>query len=113
MAKSSKSSRTARNERQKVVEEMRAKQKAADRRGSMIVIVCVLVAVGIIVAAAWGPVVDHFRQQKYEGKALEQIGAPASACQKPTTKPANGNQQHLPDGAPVSYPDNPPAFGQH
>ena len=114
MAKSSKSSRTARTERQKVVEEMRAKQKAAERRrGRIIVIVCVVVALGIIVAAAWGPVVDHFRQQKYEGKALEQIGAPASVCQKPTTKPANGNQQHIPDGSPVSYPDNPPAFGEH
>ena len=41
-----------------------------------------------------------------------QIGAPASVCQKPTTKPANGNQQHIPDGSPVSYPDNPPAFGK-
>jgi hypothetical protein len=117
MAKSSKSSgssRTTRTERKKVVEEMRARQKAAERRrGGMIVAVCVLIAVGIIVAAAWGPVTDHFRQQKYAGKALEEIGAPASVCQDPTTKPAEGNQQHLPDGAPVSYPDNPPAFGEH
>jgi hypothetical protein len=117
MAKSSKSSgssRTSRSERQKVVEEMRARQKAAERRrGGMIVAVCVLVAVGIIVAAAWGPVTDHFRQQKYAGKALEEIGAPASVCQEPTTKPAQGNQQHLPDGSPINYPDNPPAFGEH
>jgi hypothetical protein len=114
MAKSSKSSRTTRTERQKVIEEMRAKQKAAERRrGSMIVLVCVLVAVGIIVAAAWAPITDHFRQQKYAGKALEQIGSPATACQKPSTKPANGNQQHLPNGAPVNYTDNPPAFGEH
>jgi len=114
MAKSSKSSRAARTERQRVVEEMRAKQKAAERRrGTMIVAVCVLVAVAIIVAAAWGPVTDHFRQQKYAGKALEDIGSSAAVCQKATTKPANGNQQHIPDGSPVSYPDNPPAFGEH
>ena len=70
MAKSSKSSRTTRTERQKVIEEMRAKQKAAERRrGSVIVTVCLLVAVGIIAAAAWGPITDHFRQQKYAGKA--------------------------------------------
>jgi hypothetical protein len=114
MAKQSKSSRAARTERQKVVEQMRARQKAAERRrGGIIVALCVLVAVLIIGAAAWGPVSDHFKQQKYAGKALEQIGSPASTCQKPTTKPANGNQQHIPDGSPVSYPDNPPAFGEH
>ncbi len=114
MAKSSKSSRSSRTERQKVVEQMRAQQKAAERRrGGVIVAVSVLVAVGIIVAAAWGPVMDHFQKQKYDGKALEAIGAPAGACQEPTTKPANGEQQHLPDGSPISYPDNPPAFGQH
>jgi hypothetical protein len=113
-SKSSGSSRTARKERQRVIEEMRAKQKAAERRrGGIIVAVCVLVAVGIIVAAAWGPVVDHFRQQKYAGKALEQIGSSAAVCQKPVTKPATGNQQHLPDGSPISYSDNPPAFGEH
>jgi Protein of unknown function (DUF3105) len=114
MAKSSKSSRSSRTERQKVVEQMRAQQKAAERRrGGVIVAVCLLVAVGIIVAAAWGPVMDHFQKQKYDGKALEAIGAPAAVCQEPTTKPANGEQQHLPDGSPISYPDNPPAFGQH
>ena len=114
MAKSSKSSKAARTERQKVIEEMRAQQKAAERRrGGMIVTVCVVVALGIIVAAAWGPVTDHFKQQKYAGKALEEIGAAASVCQEPTTKPATGNQQHLPDGSPVDYPDNPPAFGEH
>ena len=30
-----------------------------------------------------------------------------------TTKPADGNQQHLADGSPVTYPDAPPAFGKH
>jgi Protein of unknown function (DUF3105) len=114
MAKSSKSSRSARTERQKVVEQMRAQQKAAERRrGGIIVAVSLLVAVGIIVAAAWGPVTDHFQKQKYDGKALQEIGAAATACQQPTTKPATGSQQHLPDGSPVSYPDNPPAFGEH
>jgi Protein of unknown function (DUF3105) len=114
MAKSSKSSRSARTERQKLVEQMRAQQKAAERRrGGLIVAACVLVAVGIIVAAAWGPVTDHFRTAKYADKPIDQIGAPAGSCRKPTTKAATGNQQHLPDGSPISYPDNPPAFGKH
>src|SRR6185295_10809016 len=94
MAKSSKSSRTVRSERQKVVEQMRAQQKAAERRrGQAIVAICVFVAVAIIVAAAWGPVVDHFRTAKYANKAVEEIGAPASVCLKSTTKPATGNQE--------------------
>jgi hypothetical protein len=114
MAKSSKSSKSARTERQKVVEQMRAQQKAAERRrGSLIVAVCVLVALGIIVAAAWGPVTDHFRTSKYSGEPIDQIGSPVGSCQKPTTKPATGTQQHLADGSPVSYPENPPAFGKH
>jgi Protein of unknown function (DUF3105) len=113
-SKSSSSSRASRTERQRVVEQMRAQQRAAERRrGQGIVLVCVVIALGIIVAAAWGPVTDHFRTQKYAGKPIEQIGAAASACQKPTTKPATGEQQHLPDGTPVDYPDSPPAFGEH
>ena len=111
MAKSSKSART---DRQKVVEQMRAQQKAAERRrGTIIVAACVLVAVGIVAAAATGPILDHFRTSKFSGKPLTDIGAPASVCQPVTTKPADGNQQHLADGSPVSYPDSPPAFGKH
>jgi hypothetical protein len=111
MAKSSKSERT---DRQKVVEQLRAQQKAAERRrGLAIVAVCVLVAVGIVAAAAAGPILDHFRTSKYSGKPLAQIGAPASVCQKVVSKPADGNQEHLPDGSPVTYTDAPPAFGKH
>jgi hypothetical protein len=114
MAKSSKSSKAARTERQQVVEQLRAQQRAAERRkSSLIVAVCVLVAVGIIGAAAWGPVTDHFRTSTYKNKAIEDIGSPASSCQKPTTKPATGNQEHLADGSPVDYTDSPPAFGKH
>src|SRR3954449_3336962 len=105
-----KSSRNARTDRQKVVEEMRAKQKAAERRrGTIIVVACVLVAVGIVAAAAFGPIMDSIRTSKYSGKPLTGIGSPASVCQKVTTKPADGQQQHLPDGSAVSYPDAPPA----
>ncbi len=109
-----KSSKNARSDRQKVVEEMRAKQKAAERRrGTIIVVACVLVAVGIVAAAAIGPILDHVRTSKFSGKPLTEIGAPAAVCQPVITKPANGQQQHLADGAQVSYPDSPPAFGQH
>ena len=111
MAKSSKSTRS---DRAKVVEQMRAQQKAAERRrGTIIVVGCVLVAVGIVAAAAIGPILDHMRTSKFSSKPLSDIGAPASVCQPVTTKPADGNQQHLADGSAVTYTDAPPAFGKH
>jgi hypothetical protein len=114
MAKSSKSSKTLRNERQKVVEQMRAQQKAAERRrGLTIVVVCAVVAVLIIGLAAFKPIKDWWDGREFRGKDVSEIGAAASVCVKPTTKPATGQQQHLADGSPISYPDSPPAFGKH
>ena len=99
MAKSSKSART---DRQKVVEQMRAEQKAAERRrgtdhrggvrpggrghrGSR----------GVRPDHGLDPDLEVQRQA-----ARPASGRPASVCQKVTTKPADGNQQHLPDGSP-------------
>jgi hypothetical protein len=114
MAKSSKTSKRERSERQRIVEQMRAEQKRAERRrGMIIVVICSVVAVGIVVAAAWKPVHDAVQKSQFDGKSLSQIGAAASVCQTPTTKPATGNQQHIPEGSAVSYPDAPPAFGKH
>lgn len=114
MAKSSKSSKAARTERQRLVEQMRAQQKAAERRrGMMIVVVCSVVAVLIVGLAAYQPVKNWWDGRAYRGKDVAQIGAPASVCRKPTTKPATGNQQHIPDGSPVTYSEAPPAFGKH
>src|SRR3954452_15464108 len=113
MAKTSKS-KTLRNERQKVVEQMRAEQKAAERRrGLTIVVVCAVVAVLIVGLAAYKPIKDWYDGRAFRGKDVAEIGAPASVCVKPTTKPATGNQQHLANGSPVDYPDSPPAFGKH
>ncbi len=110
----SKSSRTTRTERQQLVEQMRAEQRRAERRrGMVIVMVCSLVAVLIVGLAAYRPIKDWWDTRSYRSKSLAQIGSPASVCQLVTTKPADGNQQHIPDGSPVSYPDAPPAFGKH
>jgi hypothetical protein len=109
-----KSSKTNRSERQKAIEQLRAQQKAAERRrGMTIVAACSLVAVVIVGLAAYQPVKSWWDTRSYRGKDLAEIGAPASVCQRVTTKPAAGNQQHLADGSPVSYPDSPPAFGEH
>ena len=111
MAKTTKS---AKSDRQAVIEQMRKKQKGADRRrGFAIVGVCILVAVLIVGAAAYKPIKDWWDGRAYDKLALSEIGSPASVCQDVTTKKADGTQDHVPTGTPVDYKDAPPAFGAH
>ncbi|MCW2764105.1 MAG: hypothetical protein JWO11_64 [Nocardioides sp.] len=106
--------KTAKTDRQAVIEEMRKKQKGAEkRRGFAIVGVCVVIALLIIGAAAYQPIKDAWDLRKFNNIAVSDIGAPASACQKVTTKPADGNQDHVAPGTPIAYTDAPPSFGQH
>lgn len=111
MAKTSKSDKSS---RQTVVDEMRKKQKSAGRRrSSIIIVVCVAVALAIIAYPVYTILQDKRETAKFSSKALEDIGAPASACQDITTKKADGNQNHVPVGTPVDYTIAPPAFGAH
>ncbi|MCW2796374.1 DUF3105 domain-containing protein [Nocardioides sp.] len=104
----------AKTDRQAVIEEMRKKQKGAEkRRGYAIVGVCLVLALLIIGAAAYQPIKDWWDLRQFNNVDVSAIGAPASACQKVVTKPANGEQQHVPEGTPVDYQDAPPAFGSH
>jgi hypothetical protein len=106
--------KSQRSERQQVVTQMLNRQQAAERsRGLLIVGVCVVVAVLIVGAAAYKPIKDRIDVSRLDGESLSQLGAPASACQKITTKPATGNQQHVDVGTPLDIKDFPPAFGQH
>ncbi|WP_395693805.1 DUF3105 domain-containing protein [Nocardioides sp.] len=111
MAKSGKS---AKSDRQAVVEQMRKQQQSAERRrSSIIVVVCVAVALAIVAVPAYTIIKNKLDERKYTSKALDQIGAPASACQDIVTKKADGNQNHVPVGTPVDYTTAPPAFGPH
>jgi len=106
--------KSSKSDRQAVIDEIRKKQKGADkRRGYAIVGVCSLVALLIVVAAAYRPVKNWYDLRKFEGIDLASIGAPAKVCDKVTTKPADGNQQHVPTGSQVTYDSAPPAFGSH
>jgi hypothetical protein len=108
VAKQDKTSRRA------VIDDIRNKQKSAERRrGGMILGVAVLVGLLIIGAAAYKPVKDWIDLRSFEGKDLSEIGAAADVCQKVETKKAEGNQDHVDPGTPLAYPDSPPAFGQH
>ena len=110
MAKSTKSTRD--RDRRAVVEQMRRDQKKAERRRTIVVIaVCVVVALVIIGLAA----IPLIKQNKLTSGDLAAIGASekAAGCSPLQTKKANGNQDHKPEGTPITYPDAPPAFGPH
>ncbi|NPD05532.1 DUF3105 domain-containing protein [Nocardioides sp. zg-1308] len=104
----------AKTDRQAVIDSIRSQQsRSENRRGMAIVGICVLVAVVIVGAAAFKPVKDWYDLRAYSSASLSEIGAEASVCKKVTTKPAEGNQDHVDVGTPMSYPDAPPAFGTH
>jgi len=104
----------AKTDRQAVIDQMRKKQKSAERRrGTVIVVTCVVIALAIVGIAVVPIVIDKMNARELNGTALADLGSPASVCQKVTTKKADGNQEHVPVGTEVDYPDSPPAFGKH
>jgi len=108
-----KTTKSEKSDRQKVIEDIRRKQKSAEKRqGRMIVGICVVAALLIVGLAAFNPLRTWFEQKKYDDEALADIGAPASVCEDVTTKDATGSGDHR-DGEQVEYDDAPPAFGPH
>jgi hypothetical protein len=106
--------KSSKSDRQAVIDEIRRKQKGAEKkRGFAIVGVCALVALLIVAAAAYRPVRNWYDLRKFKDIDLASIGAPASDCDKVTTKKADGNQQHVPAPSQVVYTTAPPAFGSH
>jgi hypothetical protein len=99
-------------DRRAVIEQMRRDQQRAERRRTYIVVsVCVVIALVIVGAAA----IPLIKQNQQTSGPLASIGASKSAagCLAVVTKKANGNQEHRPQGTPITYPDAPPAFGPH
>ena len=100
--------------RRAVADQVRKQQARQQRRQTLSIVgVSIAIALIIIGAAAYKPVTDWWDKRQFEGKNLEAIGAPATVCQKVTTKAATGNQQHVAEGTPITYKDAPPAFGEH
>ena len=106
--------KTAKTDRQAKIDQIRSKQKGAERRrGMMIVGVCVVIAVLIVGAAAYRPIMQWWELRQFNDLDLAAIGVPASECQDVIEKAADGNQEHVQTGTPVQYEDAPPAFGAH
>lgn len=102
------------SDRQQVIDQLRKKQRGAERRrGFAIVGVCLVIALALVGATAYRPVKDWWDGRKFDGVALQDVGAQASTCQKVVEKKADGNQQHVPEGQTVDYTTAPPAFGAH
>ena len=107
MAKSTKD-----RDRRAVVEQLRKDQQRGERRRTIVVIsVCLVIGLIIIGAAAY-PLI---KQSRLNAQPLSALGSSekAAGCQPLLKKKANGNQEHKPEGTPISYPDAPPAFGPH
>ena len=106
--------KSAKTDRQAVIDQIRSKQKRGERRsGVMIVGVAVVIALLIVGAAAFRPIKDWYDLRKFQDVDVANIGAPASVCQDPITKDATGNQDHVQPGTPLTFTDAPPAFGKH
>jgi hypothetical protein len=109
-----KTTKSEKSERQKVIDDIRRKQKSAEKRqGMMILAVCIVVALIIVGLAAFNPLRTWLEERKYDDDALADIGSSPSVCQDVTTKDATGSGDHRPTGEQIEYDDAPPAFGAH
>ncbi len=100
-------------DRRAVVEQMRREQKRRERRQGLLVVgAAVGVGALIIGAAVWQFVKADGGGS---GSSLAAIGVPASdaGCQDIVTEPAEGNNDHQPQGQKILYKQTPPAFGAH
>ena len=106
--------KSVKSDRQAVIDEIRKKQKGADRRrGFAIIGVCSLIAV-IILGLAIYPIIKRNRElSEFNNLNLAEIGAKGSVCQDVTKKPSDGSAEHVDENQQVDYPDAPPAIGKH
>jgi len=108
-----KTTKSEKSDRQKVIDDIRRKQKSAEKRqGWVIVGIAGAIALVIVAIPSYIALKPMWEQQKYAGDPLAEIGGPASVCGEVTTKPAEGQQDHR-EGEQLTYPEAPPAFGPH
>ena len=82
--------KTAKTDRQAKIDQIRSKQKGAEkRRGFMIVGVCVVIALLIVGAAAYQPIKDWWELREFEDLASPRSAPPPRCARSVETKPAD------------------------
>ena len=106
--------------RRAVADDIRKQQQRAERRKNMSIVgVAVFIALALVGSVAVFMTdlpyvsVKWWDLKQFNDKDLASIGAPATVCQKATTKDATGSGKHVPEGQKVLYQDAPPTFGEH
>lgn len=111
MAKPSKSAKT---ERQRLIDETLKKQRSAEkRRGNVIIAGAVVIALVIIGIAAVPPLLGSIKESAYADTPIDEIGAKASTCEKPIEKTGQDVGNHVDQPQKVTYDVAPPAYGAH
>jgi hypothetical protein len=103
-------------ERRAMVEQMRKEQARKERQRSLLILgVCVALVLGLLAAALIPYLKDRHKTSQLASKSVSTIGvsASAAACDDILTRPTDKNQNHIPEGTPITYKDAPPAFGPH
>jgi hypothetical protein len=97
--------------RREAVAQIQAKQKAAERRRTLLALAPAVVLAVVIGVVVFLQVRD---QAVRNNSALTEIGAPAAdACREVVTETAEGSNDHRDEGTPIDYPQSPPAMGPH
>jgi hypothetical protein len=88
-----------------------ARKKEARRRTIGLLVVCVVLAAGLLAY----PVYLFVQDSRARGATLASIGLPVAqaGCEPVTEKQATGSQDHVAVGTKVDYTEKPPSFGQH
>lgn len=107
MAKTPSNDRAAKAKKQ-----LKAHQRAEKRGSYMIVGVCGVVALLIVGAAAFRPVMNWWDLRKFNDVDLASIGSAADVCAPEIVIPASGEQDHRDEGS-IEYTTSPPVFGPH
>ncbi|MGC4108963.1 MAG: DUF3105 domain-containing protein [Nocardioides sp.] len=107
-------SKRGRRTRQSPIRELQRRRAAERARGSLILAVCIAIALAIVVAAAWEPAANAVRTAMYDGEDLASVGKSSSdaGCQTTYTIPVAGSTSAVTTSS-GSYLTAPPAFGSY
>ncbi len=98
------------------LEQMRREQQRKERLRSWGILgVCGVVVVALLGFAITKYIGDQREQDRLDALPLKSIGVSraSAGCSATKTENATGNQDHIAEPTPITYPDAPPAFGAH